>query len=107
LTRLQATTHEKFRRDDWRVLSIYLYCREHGGILPCLANERKTMTARHILSPDQLQAKGITLGNDQRKNLEQAGRFPRRVPITERTHGYVEEEIDSYLERRIVARDDH
>lgn len=64
------------------------------------------MTTRRILSPDQLPNKGITLGNDQRKNLEQAGLFPRRVPITERTHGYIEEEIDLYLESRISARDE-
>jgi hypothetical protein len=61
--------------------------------------------ARRILSPDQLRDKGITLGNDQRKTLEAAGLFPKRVPITDRTHGYVEKEIDSYLESRIAARD--
>jgi prophage regulatory protein len=60
---------------------------------------------RRILSPDDLRAKGITLGNDQRKTLEQAGKFPKRVPITKRTHGYLEEEIDAYLEGRIAARD--
>jgi prophage regulatory protein len=58
-----------------------------------------------LLSPAQLMERGITLGNDQRKTLEKAGLFPRRVPITERTHGYVEEEIDGYLESRIAARD--
>jgi hypothetical protein len=61
--------------------------------------------ARRILSPDQLRDKGITLGKDQRRTLEQAGLFPRRVPITDRTHGYIEEEIDSYLESRIASRD--
>jgi predicted DNA-binding transcriptional regulator AlpA len=62
---------------------------------------------RRILSPEQLlKEKGITLRNDQRKTLEAAGHFPRRVPITARTHGYVEEEIDSYLEGRIAARDE-
>jgi hypothetical protein len=59
--------------------------------------------ARTILSPDRLPDKGITLGNDQRKALEAKGLFPKRVPITERTHGYVEEEIDSYLESRITG----
>jgi prophage regulatory protein len=61
--------------------------------------------ARQILSPDDLRAKGITLSNDQRKNLERAGLFPKRVPITARTHGYVAEEVDAYLESRIAARD--
>jgi hypothetical protein len=58
-----------------------------------------------ILSPDQLPDKGITLGNDQRKTLEARGQFPKRVPITQRTHGYVEQEIDDYLASRIAARD--
>jgi hypothetical protein len=63
------------------------------------------MAARKLLSPDQLPGKGIILKNDQRKNLEDLGLFPRRVPITHRTHAYVEEEIDTYLESRIGARD--
>lgn len=65
------------------------------------------MATRRIISPEQLRDRGITLGNDQRKILEQAGQFPRRVPITERTHGYVEAEIEAYLESRIVARDNN
>jgi hypothetical protein len=63
------------------------------------------MTTRKLLSPDQLPGKGITLKNDQRKALEAKGLFPRRVPITDRTHAYVEEEIDAYTESRIGARD--
>lgn len=58
-----------------------------------------------ILSPEALPEKGITLGNDQRKTLEARGLFPKRVPITQRTHGYVEQEIDDYLASRIAARD--
>jgi predicted DNA-binding transcriptional regulator AlpA len=61
--------------------------------------------ARQILSPEDLKSKGITLSNDQRKNLERIGRFPKRVPISERTHGYIEQEIDEYLEGCIAARD--
>jgi predicted DNA-binding transcriptional regulator AlpA len=72
---------------------------ECGGV-----GEEQAM-ARRIISPEQLPEKGISLSNDQRRNLENAGRFPKRVPITERTHGYVEEEIDAYLESRIAARD--
>ena len=64
------------------------------------------MAARKLLSSDQLPGKGITLKNDQLKNLEGLGLFPRRVPISDRTHGYVEEEIDAYLESRISGRDE-
>jgi prophage regulatory protein len=61
--------------------------------------------SRRLISPDQLPAKGITLGNDQRCNLEAEGRFPKRVPITARTYGYVEAEIDDWLEAKIAERD--
>jgi hypothetical protein len=61
--------------------------------------------SHRILSPEALPEKGITLGNDQRKTLEGRGLFPKRVPITQRTHGYVEKEIDDYLANRIAARD--
>jgi hypothetical protein len=63
------------------------------------------MASRKLLAPDRLPDKGIKLGNDQRKTLEAVGRFPKRVPITERTHAYVEDEIDAYLESCITARD--
>ena len=58
------------------------------------------MAARTLLSPDRLPDKGITLGNDQRKALEDKGRFPKRVPITDRTHAYVESEIDDWIAQR-------
>jgi len=58
-----------------------------------------------LISPAGLVAKGITIGNRQRKNLEDKALFPKRVPITERTHGYVDEEIDAHIEAKIAARD--
>jgi hypothetical protein len=61
--------------------------------------------SHRIPSPEVLPEKGITLGNDQRKTLEARGLFPKRVPITQRTHGYVESEIDDYLASRIALRD--
>ncbi len=64
------------------------------------------MATQRLLSSGQLpDKKGITLKNDQRKALEAKGEFPKRVKITDRTHGYVEDEIDSWLESRIAARD--
>ena len=41
----------------------------------------------------------------QRRELEDAGLFPHRVYISERKHGYIEEEIDAYVEARIRERD--
>jgi hypothetical protein len=63
------------------------------------------MTHRKLIAPADLPKKGITLGNDQRRSLEAAGLFPRRVPITARTHAYVEDEIDALVEARIAERD--
>ena len=60
---------------------------------------------RRLISPDQLPHKGITIGNDQRLNLEAVGRFPKRVPVTARTYAYIEDEIDQWIEDRIADRD--
>jgi predicted DNA-binding transcriptional regulator AlpA len=61
--------------------------------------------ARRLVTPERLPEFGITTGDKQRKRLEAAGRFPRRVPITARTHAYVEEEILQHAERCIAQRD--
>ena len=64
------------------------------------------MAASRPLSPEQLRdMKGMTLGPDQRKALEDQNLFPKRVPVSARTHGYLESEIDAYLESRIAIRD--
>jgi hypothetical protein len=65
------------------------------------------MTHAHqrIIPAGQLPDRGITISNDQRKRLEDAGQFPRRVPVTARTHGYIEDEINRYLDSRIELRD--
>jgi hypothetical protein len=59
-----------------------------------------------LVSPDRLKSEfGIDLCNAHRKRLEAAGLFPRRVQITERSHGYIEEELQALIEARIAARD--
>jgi predicted DNA-binding transcriptional regulator AlpA len=60
---------------------------------------------RRLVAPSELPSWGVTLSDRQRKRLEDAGQFPRRVPITERTYGYVEDELDALTEARIAARD--
>ena len=47
----------------------------------------------------------VGLCEDQIGNLEKAGKFPRRVRISERAIGYVEHELDAWLEARVAARD--
>jgi predicted DNA-binding transcriptional regulator AlpA len=63
------------------------------------------MAHQRIIPSDSLASRGITISNDQRKRLEDAGQFPRRVPVTARTHGYIEDEINRYLDSRIELRD--
>jgi hypothetical protein len=60
---------------------------------------------RKLIAPAQLQTKGIMIGDDQRRHLEEKGLFPKRVAVTSRTHGYVEVEVDQWIESRIAARD--
>lgn len=52
-----------------------------------------------------LPAKGIHLSNSWRTRLERCGKFPRRVRITHKNIGYVESELDAWLESRVAARD--
>ncbi len=39
------------------------------------------------------------------KRLEKAGRFPRKVKITDFRVGYVEEEVDAFIAERVAERD--
>jgi|RhiMetdeSRZDD1v2_1073273.scaffolds.fasta_scaffold1626729_2 predicted DNA-binding transcriptional regulator AlpA len=58
-----------------------------------------------IASGDLAKRKGIKLGDAQRRRLEDKGLFPKRVQVSERTHAYVEQEIDQHIERCITERD--
>jgi prophage regulatory protein len=69
------------------------------------AETEDAMNTRKLIAQSDLPAKGITLGNDLRANLEAENRFPKRVRITPRTYGYVEAEIDAWLEAKIEERD--
>jgi hypothetical protein len=63
------------------------------------------MTIRKLIHPGRLPEFGINLGNKQRKRLEDGGLFPRRVPVSERTHAYVEDEILTHTQKCIARRD--
>jgi prophage regulatory protein len=62
------------------------------------------MPTRLIFTSD-LRAKGIPYSKPHLWRLEKAGKFPRRVPIGAGRYGYVETEIDAYIERKIAERD--
>jgi predicted DNA-binding transcriptional regulator AlpA len=57
-----------------------------------------------IISPERLPDHGIKLSNRQRQRLEALGQFPKRNVLTSRTHGYVADEIDAFLDGKIAAR---
>jgi len=68
--------------------------------------QEKNVAPGKLVRPEDLPSYGIKLGDRQRRRLEAAGLFPRRVPITSRSHGYVEDEILAYTESKIAVRDD-
>lgn len=41
----------------------------------------------------------------QRIRLESAGKFPRRVPIADRTTGYVEQEVQQWIDENVQKRE--
>jgi prophage regulatory protein len=60
----------------------------------------------HVLIPYRdLKAKGIPYSKPHIWRLEQAGKFPRRVPLGPSRHAWVESEIDAHVDALIAARD--
>lgn len=57
-----------------------------------------------LLSYEDLASKGVSLSNCQLRRLERAGKFPKRVRVSDLRHAWVESEIDEYISRRIAAR---
>lgn len=57
-----------------------------------------------LLTYDQVVAKGIRLTRCRLWQLEQEGKFPKRVRITTRRIGWIEAEIDSWIEKAIATR---
>jgi prophage regulatory protein len=46
------------------------------------------------------------LTRKQRLRMEKAGQFPVRVPLAPRVTGWLEEEIERWIEQRLTQRDD-
>jgi hypothetical protein len=62
------------------------------------------MKSAKFLAFSDLRGRGIPLGRRQLDRLEAAGKFPRRVHISERRVGWVAEEIDAYIAAAIAGR---
>ena len=61
--------------------------------------------SKRLIPYDALAAKCIGYSKPHLWRLEKAGKFPKRVPIGPGRYGYVEAEIDQYLENKIAERD--
>jgi prophage regulatory protein len=61
--------------------------------------------AARLITYDDLATKGIRYSKPHIWRLEKQGKFPKRVPIGAARYGYVESEIDAFVDRMIAARD--
>lgn len=63
--------------------------------------------ARVLRHPDLKQKKGIPYTPKHLRELEREGKFPKRFPLAEggNFYGYLETEIDAYLEARAACRE--
>jgi prophage regulatory protein len=61
------------------------------------------MTVR-LIPYESLKSKGVPYSKPHLWRLEKAGKFPRRVAIGAARYGYVENEIDAYIESLIAKR---
>jgi len=60
-----------------------------------------------LLSYDELKPqKGIGYSKSHIWRLEKEHKFPRRVPIGESRHGWIEDEIDNWIAERAASRDE-
>ncbi len=56
-----------------------------------------------ILRMKKVEEKAGISGTHIRR-LEKDGLFPERVKISERAYGYIEEEVDAWIKKRLAAR---
>jgi prophage regulatory protein len=57
-----------------------------------------------LLRYDELKDKGVVWTRMHLDRLEKAGRFPRRVHLSQRTVGWIEDEIDAFLAAKLAER---
>jgi prophage regulatory protein len=61
--------------------------------------------SQNLIPYTALKGKGVPYSKPHLWRLERAGKFPKRVPIGASRYGYVESEIDAYLDALVAARD--
>jgi prophage regulatory protein len=57
-----------------------------------------------VLDYDDLRAKGIKWSKAHLWRKEKANEFPKRVPLGDRSHGWLEPEIDEWIVARAAER---
>ncbi len=62
------------------------------------------MSSSKLLCFPDLRNHGVLIGRRQLDRLEAAGKFPRRVHISDRRVGWVAEEIDAHIAAKIASR---
>jgi prophage regulatory protein len=73
---------------------------EENGMMT--GNQNKQ--ARKLLTFDELRDHGVLLSRRQVDRIEKAGKFPKRVPISEARVGWVEDEIIDHVKAKIASR---
>jgi prophage regulatory protein len=78
-----------------------------GRLIPATANPQQEFCpmAQRLIPYEALKAKCIAYSKPHLWRLEKANKFPKRVPIGGSRYGYVESEIDAYIEQKIAERD--
>ena len=61
--------------------------------------------AVRLITYETLKSKCIPYSKPHLWRLEKANKFPKRVPTGAGRYGYIESEIDSYIEQKIAERD--
>lgn len=61
--------------------------------------------ARNIVRLPGLRGRGIPYTRPHLRRLEASTEFPKRIPLGPNSIGWVEDEIDAWVEARIAARD--
>jgi predicted DNA-binding transcriptional regulator AlpA len=59
---------------------------------------------RKILTYPELESHGVRLSRRQIDRKEAEGDFPKRIPISDRRVGWLEDEIDEHVDRTIASR---
>jgi prophage regulatory protein len=60
---------------------------------------------RILTYEDLRDAKGVPYSKAHLWRLERAGRFPKRVPIGAARHGWIDQEIDDWIQARAAERE--